>query len=168
MKFIKTLLPAVAIVAAGAVAVPAFAHPEDCFGGNQRMGERGPKGGERMQERMKMRQQQLYDALKLTPAQEKAWEAFQQSHPAANGVQRPDPAEFAKLPAPERAEKMLENMKQHEAAMGKHVAAMRAFYDQLSPEQKKVFDEQFMQRPQRGMRGGPRGNPQPPAPPAAQ
>ena len=56
-----------------------------------------------------------------------------------------------------------------------HVSAMKAFYDQLTPEQKKDFDEHSMQRPNRGDRGprgggqGPRGPGGPGAgmPPAA-
>ncbi|MDE2442508.1 MAG: Spy/CpxP family protein refolding chaperone, partial [Betaproteobacteria bacterium] len=77
----------------------------------------------------------------------------------------PDPTEIAKLTAPERADKMLEIQKQHQEAMSKHVAAMKDFYAQLTPEQKKVFDEQTMMG-KRGQRGGMRGpGPQGPANP---
>lgn len=156
------------ILGAGAIAVsaPSFAQRGGCMGD-------GPMGGKFAQgqagERMKQHQQQLHDALKLTPQQEGAWTKFQESHPFAGNANRPDPGDMAKLTAPERAEKMLEFQKQHQEAMGKHVNAMKDFYAQLTPEQKKVFDEHSMmgKRGQRdGMRGGMRGpGPQGPASP---
>jgi len=154
MKNARTLIPALIItVGASMVAYPSFAQPRDCTGF-------GPMGGERQQmmrtDRMQNRQQQLHDALKLKPEQEAAWNKFQSTHPFANGMPRPDPAEIAKLTAPERAERMLEQQKKHQETMSQHVSALKAFYDQLTPEQKKVFDEHSMQRPNRGDRG-PRG-----------
>lgn len=173
MKYAKTLIPALIFTAgASLVAYPSFAQPRDCNGW-------GPMGGDQQQamrgERMKARHQQLHDALKLKPEQEAAWNKFQETHPFANGMQRPDRSEFATLSAPARAEKMLEQQKKHQDAMSQHVSAMKTFYDQLTPEQKKVFDEHSMQRPNRGDRGprgggqGPRGpgGPGAPMPPAA-
>jgi len=138
------------------LSAPSFAQRGGCWGD-------GPMGGRyaegRFADRMKMHQQRLHDALKLTPQQEAAWTKFQESHPFAGNAQRPEPADMAKLTAPERAEKMLEWQKQHQDAMGKHVAAMKDFYAQLTPEQKKTFDEQaqFGPRNGRGPRGGMRG-----------
>ncbi len=159
MKTTKTLLASL-IIAAGTslVAMPSIAQPADCMG-------YGPMGSERMQgmraDRMKQHQQRLHDALKLNPDQEKAWAKFQESHPFAKDGQRPSRAELDKLSAPERAEKMLELQKQHQEVMSKHVAAMKEFYGQLTPEQKKVFDQQQMPRGPRGQRGdrGPRPTP---------
>ena len=154
MKNVKALIPAL-IITAGAtlIAFPSFAQPRDCTGV-------GPMSGERPQamrgERMKMRQQQLHDALKLKPEQEAAWSKFQDTHPFVNGQQRPVAGDFAVLSAPERAEKMLEQQKRHQEAMVQHVSAMKAFYEQLTSEQRQVFDQQSMQRPNRGDRG-PRG-----------
>lgn len=150
MKKTTTLITALLLaLGTSLAAAPSFAHPADC--GGPMMGERGPAPrGERMAERMKQRQQQLHDSLKLSPEQEKAWAKFQESRPFGPDAQRPDPAEFAKLSAPERAEKMLERMKQHEGTMAQHVSAMKSFYDQLNADQKKTFDAHFMA-------GGPRG-----------
>ncbi|WP_434516218.1 Spy/CpxP family protein refolding chaperone [Dechloromonas sp. ARDL1] len=146
-----------------ALSAPSFAQRGGCMGD-------GPMGGKvadgRFAERMQQHQQRLHDALKLAPQQEGAWTKFQESHPFAGNIKRPDPVDMAKLTAPERAEKMLEMQKQHQDAMGKHVAAMKDFYAQLTPEQKKVFDEHNMmgKRGQRdGMRGpGPQGPANPP------
>ena len=126
-----------------------FAYAGGCMGAGP-MGGRPAEG--RLADRMKMHQQRLHDALKLTAQQEPAWSKFQETHPFAQAGQRPAPAEFTNLPAPERAEKMLELQKQHQEAMSKHVAALKEFYGQLTPEQKKTFDE-FAPQGRRGSRG---------------
>nr|MBL8410105.1 Spy/CpxP family protein refolding chaperone [Dechloromonas sp.] len=135
---------------AALVSAPSFAYRGDCMGAGPMSGQRADG---RYADRMKMHQQRLHDALKLTPQQEPAWAKFQESHPFAGKANRPDPAEMAKLTAPERADKMLEFQKQHQDAMSKHVVAMKDFYAQLTPEQKKTFDEQT-QMGKRGMRDG--------------
>lgn len=165
MKNAKTLVPTLIVAAAaGFVAYPSFAQPRDCNG-------MGPMGGERQQgmraDRMKANQQQLHDTLKLKPEQEAAWNKFQESHPFMNGLQRPDRGDWAKLSAPERAEKMLEQQKKHQEAMSQHVNSLKAFYDQLTPEQKKTFDEHSMQRPNRDGRGPRGGGPRGPGGPGA-
>ena len=63
-------------------------------------------------------------------------------------MQRPDRAEMEKMAAPERMEKMLGMMKDREARMSSHLAALKTFYAILTPEQKKTFDANF------GPRGG--------------
>jgi len=147
----KMRLAALLVGASAALmSAPSFAHRGDCMGDGQ-MGARQADG--RHAERMKMHQQRVHDALKLTPQQEPAWAKYQESNPFATRANRPDPAEMAKLTAPERADKMLEFQKQHQEAMSKHVVAMKDFYAQLAPEQKKTFDEQ-MQMGKRGMRDG--------------
>lgn len=147
----KMRLAALLVGASAAVlSAPSFAHRGDCTAYGS-MGGRQADG--RFAERMKMQQQRLHDALKLTPQQEPAWAKFQETHPFAGMTNRPDPAEMAKLTAPERADKMLEFQKLHQDAMSRHVVAMKDFYAQLTPEQKKTFDEQT-QMGKRGMRDG--------------
>jgi len=153
-------LPIAALVlglSAVAISAPSFAQRGDCMGGSSAGGKYSET---QFSERMKQHQQRLHDALKLTPQQEPAWTKFQESHPFNNATHRPAQADMAKLPAPERAEKMLEMQKQHQDGMGKHVVAMKDFYAQLTPEQKKTFDDwsQMGKRGQRGARGaGPQG-----------
>lgn len=134
-------------IGAALAAAPSFAH----CGGDMGMGPMGGHARGDMVERMKQHQQRVHDALKLTPQQQGAWTKFQESHPFMRADLRPDPAELAKLSAPERAEKMLERQKQHQEAMTQHVAALKEFYGQLTPEQQKIFDEQtrYNQRAQR-------------------
>lgn len=132
----------------------ALAHPDDC----------GPMAGPYMEnmrgdraERMQMRQTQLHDALKLTPEQEGAWKKYAESmRPPAAAAQRSD--DWRKMSMPERGEKMLELSQQHQERMREHVAAMKALYATLTPEQRKVFDSHHAER------RGPRSNQRPPAP----
>ena len=96
----------------------------------------------------------LHDKLKLTAQQEPAWKKFSANNPMADKSLRPDPAEMAKLNAPQRMEKGLEHMKTMEAKMTEHLAALKEFYAVLTPEQQKTFDEHT---PGFGDRGGRRG-----------
>lgn len=155
----KTRIAAWLLGAAAALAAaPSFAWHGGCMGPGP-MG--GPMAGKatdgRFAERMKMHQQRLHAALKLTPKQEGAWAKFQESHPCNKAGQPPASPDFAKLTAPERAEKMLEWQKQHQDAMSQHVNALKDFYGQLTPEQQKTFDSHTLQG-RRGTRGpGPGG-----------
>jgi Spy/CpxP family protein refolding chaperone len=123
----------------------AVAAPDECGG----WGPQGGKHAAKMGERMKERQQKLHEALKLNPEQEKAWGKYQESHPFAAAGERPERAAMDKMTAPERAEKMLEQSRLRQDAMSKHVSALKSFYDTLTPEQKKTFDEHSMMRPNR-------------------
>jgi len=121
----------------------------------------GPMGNhqERHVKMMEQHHQQMHDALKLTPEQEPAWAKLlesEQPRPALSGGQ---PEDWAKLKAPERAEKMLELSKARLVQMTEHVAALKAFYATLTPEQQKVFEESHA-----AQRGGMRGKPGPRAP----
>jgi Spy/CpxP family protein refolding chaperone len=150
----KKMLAAL-IVATGTatIALPSMARDYgDCPMG-------GERGQGRMAERMNQQQQRLHDALKLNPEQEKAWAKYQESRPFGQGM-RAQQDDLSKLSAPERADKMLELQRQHQEAMTKHVAAMKEFYGQLTPEQKKTFDENSMMH---GRHGGKRGGGQGPA-----
>jgi Spy/CpxP family protein refolding chaperone len=109
------------------------------------------------------RQAQLKEKLKLTPAQEGAWSTFTAAikPPADMLAKRPDFAELAKLPTPERIDKMQALHAQHasemNAAMEKRGAATKVFYATLTPEQQKVFDVSTLpHHGAAGRRGGPR------------
>lgn len=91
-------------------------------------------------EHMAQRQQQLHDALKLSGAQEQAWNSFVASMKPAEREQH-DRAAFANLPAPQRMQKMIELSKQRTARMESRLEALNSFYSTLNPDQKKVFDD---------------------------
>jgi periplasmic protein CpxP/Spy len=103
----------------------------------------GPMGGHGAQHVRMMEQHhaQLHDALKLTAEQEPAWKKLmdsEQPRPALSGGQ---PEDWAKLNAPERAEKMLELSKARQVQMAEHVTALKALYAVLTPEQQKTFED---------------------------
>lgn len=92
------------------------------------------------------RSAELKAALKITPAQEGAWNDFAAAMkpPVRNKADRPDRAEWAKLTTPERLDKMKAMRTQHmtdmNTAMDQRDAATRTFYATLTPDQQKVFD----------------------------
>lgn len=150
----KRLLIGLVAVGLGTGSFAAIAGKPDCgpMGGPMAYGGHG-WGGERMKERMEKRAAELRDKLKLAPAQEGAWNAYIARMKPADMPARPDRAEMAKLTAPERMEKMHALMKERDKHMEVRIAATKEFYAQLTPEQRKVFDEQFPGGPGRhGMR----------------
>jgi periplasmic protein CpxP/Spy len=144
-NFRKQLLIGIAALGIGAGAVAAHADGADC----DRMGPGHASAGdhqkfaERMQQHMAKRQAELHDKLKLNASQETAWKAYVARMTPAARPQRPDRSEFDQLPAPQRMEKMLAMMKEGEARMTDRIAATKAFYEVLTPEQKKTFDDEF-------------------------
>jgi Spy/CpxP family protein refolding chaperone len=101
---------------------------------------------------MEQHHMKLLAALKLTPDQEGAWKKLMDSEQPMAGPQPANPAEWAKLTTPERAEMMLERMKLHQAKQVEHVAALKEFYAALTLEQKKIFED-FHSAARHGMRG---------------
>jgi len=102
-------------------------------------------------DRMEQHHKKLHAALKLTTEQEGAWKKLMDSEPS---MAKAKPEDMAKLTTPERAEKMLAQMKEHQGQQADHVAAITGFYAVLTPEQKKIFDD-FHSGPKTGMRGKP-------------
>ena len=118
----------------------------------------GPAGGmgrhdpaemhTRMQAHMDKRLAEFKVKLKITPAQEAAWTSFST---ALKPTPRPDmaatKAEMDKLPTPERLDRMRALRTQHMAEMNSRMdqraEATKSFYAVLSPEQKKLFDDEF-------------------------
>jgi hypothetical protein len=124
---------------------------------HDRMGKMDPT---RMQAMMDKRNAAFKAQLKLTPAQEGAWTAYTAAMkpPADMAARQAEHAELAKLPTPERIDKMKSLRTQHmadmTAAMDKHGEATKTFYATLTPEQKKVFDDSAMRKPKAGARMG--------------
>jgi Spy/CpxP family protein refolding chaperone len=133
-KSVKMLLAGAAIIAMSAGAYARGS--EDCGHGGM-MGWDSAK----MEKYHEQHLVKLHDQLKLTAQQEPAWKKFAANNPMADKSARPDPAEIAKLNAPQRLEKGLEHMKATEARLTEHLAALKEFYAVLTPEQQKVFDE---------------------------
>lgn len=155
----KHIVIALAALSLGGVAVAAEQQPV-APQGQQRAANMAEHRAQRA-EHMAKRQAELHDALKLSGAQEQAWASFVASHQPAGRMQRPERGQWASMPAPQRMEKMIEMQKQRTARMEQRLAALNTFYATLSPEQKKVFDQQTMRghgmRGHHGMHGGQHG-----------
>lgn len=153
MTRLKTTRFALSVLLAGSAfttMLPAHAQPM--------MGEMGMHHDEgRMHERMskhwEKRQAELKGKLRLTAAQEAAWTAFVDGMkvPGKPLAQTMDRDALAKLNTPERIEKMNAVHEANLAAMQTHIKqrteATRTFYNQLSTEQKKMFDAETLPEP---------------------
>jgi hypothetical protein len=114
-------------------------------------GEHGPMHGdraghfrERMQERMARRLAVFKEQLRISPAQEAAWNAWTASLQPGARPQRPDPAEFARMTTPERIDRLRSLRAQRNAEMDRKAEATKAFYAQLAPGQRIVFDAETL------------------------
>jgi len=119
------------------------------------MSQRHAQRMERMQQYHAERQAKLKAELKLTAAQEPAWNAFvaRTAHEpyAMKAGARED---WSKLTTPERLDKMQALKAERDAQMAKRIDATKSFYAALTPEQQKVFDTQAHGGMQRaGMKG---------------
>ena len=93
----------------------------------------------KMTERHAERMTQLKTELKITAAQEPAWNAFVAR--TAHGPRQPVAAEdWSKLTTPQRLDRMQALKAERDAEMGKRIDATRSLYAALTPEQQKVFD----------------------------
>jgi hypothetical protein len=150
MKNLSKQLLAAGLLAAFAAAAgaqtapaPAAGHDTAMMGHRHGDGMRDPaKMRERMERRMAERQALLKQKLQITSAQEGAWNTWTQATKPPANMQRPNREEFAKLTTPERNDRMRQLRAQRQAEMDKRADATKAFYAQLTPEQKKVFDSE--------------------------
>lgn len=104
------------------------------------------KNPARMQAWMDKHNAALKAKLKLSAAQEPDWSSYvaAMKPPADMMARQAQHAELAKLPTPERIDKMKALRNQHMAEMtanmDKRGEATKTFYAALTPEQKKTFD----------------------------
>ena len=86
----------------------------------------------------------LKDKLKLNPQQEATWNSFARASKAGmysmGGDRKATRGEFEKLKTPPRLDKRLAMSDIRRAKMLERSRATKAFYAQLSPQQKAVFD----------------------------
>jgi len=145
-SFQRILVIGAAIVSIGGAAYAAQGDQAPAGKGPDRMAEGGHHGKfdpAKFKERMAKQQKKLHDKLKLSAEQEPAWNTFAaaMAPDMSKMGQRPNRAEWAKLSAPERMEKMLARMKERQARMETRLAALKTFYAQLTPEQQKIFND---------------------------
>lgn len=149
----NTLVISLAVLGMGGAAVAVHAQENNPKAASvERQHQRGHHGDRAAH--MAQRQARLHDQLKLTAAQEPAWAAFTAAGKPGERPARGERGQWASNSAPERMEMQLEMAKQHVAHMETRLAALNTFYATLTPEQKKLFDEQGMWRGHRGMHKG--------------
>lgn len=137
MNRFRTLAPSILLASLlGFLAAPAVAAIHQCAS-TEACGNMMEHCGERMDQHHK----KLHEALKLTPDQEAAWKKMMDTKPSMAKPDHEMHDDMAKLTTPERAEKMLARMKKQQARMTDHVAAITSLYAELTPEQKKIFDD---------------------------
>lgn len=130
----------------------------------QHMGHRGAQAGKamdparmaemqkKMTERHAARQAQLKAELKITAAQEPAWNAYLAR--TAHAPRKPVAAEdWSKLTTPQRLDKMQAHKAERDAQMAQRIDATKSLYAALTPEQQKVFDTQGHGFQRAGMKG---------------
>jgi len=138
----KSIIIGMTVLGLGATTLAAQAHEGrhgDAAGAQQRHAQWAEKAA--------IRQQKLHDALKLTAAQESAWNSYIAARkPQGERGQRPDRAAWKAMPAPQRLEQRIAMNKQRTEAMEARLASLNTFYAVLTPEQKKVFDDSSARR----------------------
>lgn len=140
----KTLVVAGLLATAGfSVLAQKNSGHDDSMGGRPGMHRMNP---EKMEEMHAKRSAELKTKLKITAAQEASWTTFSNAMKPAPRADKPkmDRAELAKLPTPERLDKMkamhAEMVSERTNRMEQRDQAVKAFYATLTPEQKKIFD----------------------------
>jgi Spy/CpxP family protein refolding chaperone len=159
----KHLITGLAAAGIGLTAMSSFAQMPPP-GGPEGAGP-GPAGGHppsaaqiaKFEQHRAKRQAELHDKLKITAAQEGAWKSFtEKTAPVrpATPPARPDKDEMEKMTTPQRLDRMAEFAKKREADMTAHIAAVKEFYAVLSPEQQKLFDQEFRKMEKRRFEHG--------------
>lgn len=161
MKSIQSTFPMPLLLAAllaggGILAAAAHAMPGGGPDGQPRCEARQ---GQNFQSRMQARHDQhmgaLKEKLKLAPEQEAAWNTFAASmQPGMRQAGMGGPAareQFQQLNTVERLDRMQAMAEARHARMIQRAEAVKAFYTQLTPEQKKVFDAEAMPMQQQRM-----------------
>jgi hypothetical protein len=146
-KFLRPVMLGVSILTLGAAGV-AIAQPGSPPGAMEDM---APMRGDPAQ-RIERMAGHLRDVLQLTPAQEPALQAFIAAMKPPEGAMekfRDEREKMAGLTTPQRLDAMQAHRAEREAAMDRRIQAIRTFYAQLTPAQKKAFDA----LPPPGMRG---------------
>lgn len=137
-------------IALAALGLAATAHadkggpgPKDMDGCSMHGGWHRPDP-EKMAQFFEKRLADLHGKLKLTDQQEPAWKTFTDKIKPMPKAERPDFEAMSKLPTPERMDRMQALSKEHQERQAAHIAAVKEFYAQLTPEQQKTFDANFL------------------------
>lgn len=143
----------IALAAAVAASLAGVAYAQDgdfgagpCGGGPMAHRHGGMRDhGARMEQRLAS----IKSELKITPAQESAWTAFESTVKAQVKSMPRGPEQrkqFANLTAPERADLRAKRMQERAQGAQAIAQAVKNLYAQLTPEQKQTADQLMMGR----------------------
>lgn len=91
--------------------------------------------------------EQLHQALRLTPAQESAWQSYRGASDVPDKAQarrRSASGLFRSIDAPHRMALVEAEMRQELADLQHQAQVLNAFYATLSAQQRRVFDERTL------------------------
>lgn len=153
MHLRKSVAIAITAISMGAMATATLAAPPK--------GEHKPTEEQlaRMEKKHAEHLQALHDKLNITASQEIAWRTYLEKTEPKRGERPVPPEQEEKLTTPERLEKALQRHKDMQQHLEARLAATKALYAVLTPEQRTVFDTP----PHRGERK-PHGDKKPPVP----
>ncbi|MCO4095171.1 MAG: Spy/CpxP family protein refolding chaperone [Acidovorax sp.] len=137
----------------GATAAPGAPGQPHHRMGQHRAGADGKDRHQQRQAHMAERMAQMKTQLKLTAAQEPAWNSFTAAMQPGERKARLDHGDMEKLTTPERIDRMRAMRAQHGAEADRRGEATKAFYAALTPEQQKTFDAQPHHRGHPAMHG---------------
>ena len=161
MKRTRTLVAGVVAGLALAVAAGTYAQPFGGMGQGQGPGMgmghgHGPMAGVDPAARVESHLSDLKAQLKITPAQETAWQAYaaQAKQQAASMQATRAQKQDAAVSAPERMAQHAAAMQQRAAGMTAMTTAFSALYAVLTPEQKAIADQNVGMMGHRGKHFG--------------
>lgn len=142
----RMLLGAAALSAAVCVSSAGFAQAPPPGGMMGQSDAQHDRWADHMREEADAKARALHDILNVRPDQEAAFQAMVASMPGPGG--RPDMGpdmrheheEMASMTTPQRLDRMLAKMAEHQAEFQRHADAVRAFYAVLGPDQRRAFD----------------------------
>ena len=89
------------------------------------------------------RNAQLHDKLKLSASQEVNWATYTEKTKLSEPMDKQQWEELAKLPTPERLDRILALKTEHLKKFEARNQAVKAFYSTLTSDQKTIFDASF-------------------------
>jgi hypothetical protein len=141
------LLAGLGAAATAQVAAPAAPAASASASGNAPHGRFDPA---RMAERVNRHLAELKQKLQLSASQEPAWTSFSNAMQPGARTTRPDREAIARMSTPDRIDHMRALRERRNAEMDRRGDAAKAFYAQLSAEQKKTFDAETVRLFHRG------------------
>lgn len=99
---------------------------------------------DRMKQKIERKLGRLKQELKITSAQDPAWNAWTGALQPGAKLQRPSRDEMAALSTPERIDRLRATRAERMAEMDRRLDATKSFYATLDAQQKKVFDAESL------------------------